>query len=142
MAMNGDFVIDFHVSGEAGGRSLAPGLALYLDPKILIDRGAAHDGKAIEDAHFFVCVWVDAETDETFWVPTSSKRRPGRCELPASLKTGHPAWVRVCTYAVVDEVWMASSQAILDAAGIDASRETAPNRLTLEGLERLQQGLQ
>jgi hypothetical protein len=141
MAMNGDFVGRRDASDAAVVRSLTPGLVLHLDPEVLLDRRAVHDGSAIEGTHFFVCVWVDEETDQTFWIPTSSKRRPGRCELPAPLKTGHPAWVRVCSYAVVDQVWVASTRAVLDAAYMDGSRETAPNRVTREGLERLREAL-
>jgi len=141
MAMNGDFVGRHDARDEAGLRSLTPGVVFHLDPDVLLDRGAVHDGSAIVGTHFFVCVWVDEETDQTFWIPTSSKRRHGRCELPAPLKTGHPAWVRVCSYAVVDQVWVASTQAVLDAAYMDVSRETSPNRVTREGLERLQEAL-
>jgi len=142
MAPNSEFMIGSGGVGEAGKRLMYAGLVLHLDPRILLDRGAAHDEGAIEGPHFFVCVWVDEPLDETFWIPTSSKRGRNRCEIPPELKTGHPGWVRPCSYAVASQLWMAGSGAIRDAAYLDGSRETAPNRVTPGGLERLRQAVQ
>jgi len=81
MVTNGDFMNRCIDDERDEGRAIYPGLALHVDPARLLDRGAVHDGNAIEEPHFFVCLWIDEGADETFWVRDTSPN----CVTPEGL---------------------------------------------------------
>ena len=119
-----------------GHQGLFPGLVLHLDPDVLRREGALCEGDEVEGDHFFLCVSVEPDRDETFWVPLSSKARDGRVLLPSTTKRGDHSWVRRPTYAVGDQLWLATSMAVFEAARVarQYSCGGARNRLTENGL--------
>jgi len=119
-----------------GPSRLFRGLVLHLDPDVLRLEGAQCEGHGVRGDHYFLCVSADPESDESSWIPLSSKPGVGRLLVPACVKAGHCSWVRRPTYAVSHQLWLASSAAVFEAArvGLDQSRGGARNRVTENGL--------
>ena len=127
------------VSPPSSIGELFPGLVLFVDPAVLRLEGALCQGHQVRDDHYFLCVLVDEESGETFWIPLSSKPRHNRLPISGCEKHGHPDWVGTRTHAVVDQIWLARPAVVWEAArvALDQSRAGVRNTVTDDALSRV-----
>lgn len=104
-------------------RELEPGLVLFLHPELLRDRGAYGPGEwweTVLDPHYFVC--LDVGHADGIWIPASTKEGRGRFVLEPRDKRGPRGWTRGRSWCLVDQLWTAPHEAVLEAAFLDDSR--------------------
>jgi hypothetical protein len=107
------------------------GLALLLDPSILLGNYATFDGPifaATRLPHYFVC--QDIGPAASVWMPTSSK--PGWGRQPVRSKIGGPEWVRTPTYALEDQQWRVDFTGLRLASCSDRTRRGFRNFAVLD----------
>ena len=116
--------------GEFRVGDLTVGLALFVDPDVLLAEGASYTGEEtarIQGRHYFLC--LECGDSEGRWLPLFSTHRFDRQELVAA-KTGHAGWTDKTSYFDPDQLWTVSHRAILHAARVagDGSHPWEPNR--------------
>jgi len=116
------------------------GLVLHLDPDVLEDEGAVYlcsPDLRVRGGHFFLCIAADDSNGE--WIPLYENPGPGRVEVPADGRRGHPKWTCGTCHLHIDQIWQASHTAVARAAlaGGDLSQAGARNELLNESLQRL-----
>lgn len=108
-----------------------PGLALFLDPKILAEHGAissVDDDKRTEGPHPFLC--VSCKPTLSFWVVLHSRPSSRRLELPKEGRHGAPNWMANSHYFHPDQIWVVPYAAIPPAAANDLSKFTNRNTIS------------
>lgn len=119
---------------------ISPGLVLHMDPAVLAQHGATPSPAAAKvalGAHFFLCYAVD--TERSWWTPLYTKRSETRIELSRWGRTGHEKWTGARLEYDPAQQWVASLEAINNAAiaGRDRSRAGARNRVAVDQLPTL-----
>jgi len=125
------------------------GIALFVDPEVIKGSfgfgGLLDPDPALEDSRlctilaagdrYFAVVWRDG--DVVSIAPLYSQHRAGR--LPVDSKVGHPSWVDHPTFYDPRQVWVATADAVIEAAakGGDLSSRRCRNRVDREGLESM-----
>ena len=123
------------------------GIALFVDPEVIKGSfgfsGLLDPDPTLEDGRlgailaagdrYFAVVWRDG--DLVSIAPLYSQYRAGR--LPVGAKVGHRSWVDHPTYYDPRQVWVATVDAVVEAAakGGDLSSSRCRNRVGSEGLE-------
>ena len=110
------------------------GLALYLDPSLLLANDAGFTGGRRGRArglHYFLCLSVEGR--QTDWVATSSRPAVGRARLLR--KWGNRSWVEGDSYADQWQVWTVDIDVVrLVARTCDRSQRGARNYGDVDGL--------
>lgn len=119
---------------------IKPGLVLHLSPDIMLEGGATHtvpEEFRVRGNHFFICRSVAGNDGR--WIPCYSDDGPGRLEIPASARVGHPKWAANDCYFHPAQIWVASHGAIEAAAKAarDMSTTHRRNRIKLHLVEGL-----
>jgi hypothetical protein len=125
------------------------GIALFVDPEVIKGSfgfsGLLDPDPTLEDGRlgailaagdrYFAVVWRDG--DAVLIAPLYSQCRAGR--LPVGAKVGHPSWVDHPTFYDPRQVWVATVDALVEAAakGGDLSSPRRRNRVDSEGLESM-----
>jgi len=114
------------------------GLALHLDPNVLVEGGATYSvdpDYRVHGDHYFVCIAADAESGN--WVPLFSSAGKDRFELRSEHKRGYPGWVSGTTHFHKSQAWQIPHAAVPAAAeaGNDLSTPLKRNRVTAEGID-------
>ena len=125
------------------------GIALFVDPEVIKGsygfNGLLDPDPTLEDGRlaailaagdrYFAVVWRDG--DVVSIAPLYSQYRAGR--LPVNAKVGHPSWVDHPTYYDPRQVWIATADAVVEAAakGGDLSSPRRRNCVGSEGLESM-----
>ena len=125
------------------------GIVLFVDPEVIKGSfgfsGLLNPDPTLEDSRlgtilaagdrYFAVVWRDG--DVVSIAPLYSQHRAGR--LPVDAKVGHPSWVDHPTYYDPRQVWVATADAVVEAAtkGGDLSSSRCRNRVGSEGLESM-----
>lgn len=120
------------------------GLVLFMCPEVLIDGGARVwcPDRRCRGVHAFVCAHADDRAG--LWVPLYSRPGPGRFELPATGRHGHPKWVGGIWHYHQEQAWVIPHDLAADAARVagDKSRPDRPNKLLgLSARSRLVSGV-
>ena len=113
---------------------IAVGLALHLDPEVLLLKGASSTGNEstrVRGLHFFVCVAHDLSTKQGRWIPAFGSDGPARILIPKERKVGHEKWRSDATCVHPSQVWDVPDSAIAEAAHAanDLSRQGRRNRV-------------
>ena len=93
------------------------GMVLHLDPDRLEAEGGTYTCDAaakVVGQHFFVC--LEAGASVTRWLPLYTNPGPGREQLSHAGSSGHPKWINGAHYYHPAQVWVASRQAVANAA--------------------------
>lgn len=125
------------------------GIVLFVDPEVIKGsygfRGLLDPDPTLEDSRlgailaagdrYFAVVGRDG--DVVSIAPLYSQYRAGR--LPVDAKVGHPSWVDHPTYYDPRQVWVATADAVVEAAakGGDLSSPRCRNGVDSEGRESM-----
>jgi hypothetical protein len=112
------------------------GIVLHLDPGELKNCGAKCScdiGSQVTGNHFFLC--LDRDDDRGDWIPMFSRPGPGRLEISATGRGGHPKWTQGAFYFHPEQVWTATHEAVVAAALEAGDRSTPRLRNTLDESE-------
>jgi hypothetical protein len=112
---------------------IEPGLVMFLNPGVLLQRGAAAscgDAYRVTQEHHFVC--LARENGHSLWAPLSSSAGTNgtRLLVPQNAKQGHESWTRNNSYLNHgNQTWRGPNEAFIAASRADRSQRFQRNRV-------------
>ena len=117
-----------------GKKELSAGLALVLDPDLLVRAGASHTarfGKRVRNEHRFLC--LEHANGTGTWAPLFSSAGTRRVEVPIEGRIGEQRWRLGTFYLHLDQIWTAADDQIR-AANRDTTKMHHRNRVDVTSL--------